>query len=138
MNTSHTEYFLVPNSLTRVKLSTVLFSYFVFPYSMCKPAQTKMMNLFSLQIMYSRSVTQENGPVHPLACVSPWISCAMGRLTVPRERMKLTPLLDAIAVSTNTTSVMYTYHRYCATEIYSFTNLVSVLVRYLEMCLSEL
>lgn len=52
--------------------------------------------------MYHGSVTQENGPVHPLVCVSPWISCVMGRLTVPRERMKLTPLLGATAVSTNT------------------------------------
>lgn len=67
-----------------------------------------MINLFCLQIMYCRSVTQENGPVHPLAYVFPWISCVMGQLTVPRERMKLTPLLDTIAVSTNTASVKYT------------------------------
>lgn len=51
--------------------------------------------------------------------------------------MKLTLLLGATAVSTNTTRDIL-YHRNCATEIYSFTNVVSVLVRYLEMCLAEL
>lgn len=66
------------------------------------------MDLFHLQITSSGSVTQESGPVHPLACASPLISCVMGRLTVPRGRMKLTPLLGATAVSTNTTNVKYT------------------------------
>lgn len=63
--------------------------------------------LFYLQIMYNGNVTQENGHVHLLACASPWISFVMGRLTVQMERMKLTPLLDATAVSINTTSVVY-------------------------------
>lgn len=35
--------------------------------------------------MFYGSVTQENGLVHPLANVSPLISCVMGQLTVLRE-----------------------------------------------------
>lgn len=70
--------------------------------------RTKLMDLFRLQITSSGSVTQESGPARPLACASPWISCVMGQLTVPRGRMKLTPLLGATAVSTNTTNVKYT------------------------------
>lgn len=57
--------------------------------------------------MCRESVTQESGPVRPLACVSLWISCVMEQLTAPMERMKLTPLLAATAVSTNKTSVNY-------------------------------
>lgn len=49
--------------------------------------------------MFLESVIQGNGPVHPLVSVSQWTSCVMGRLTVQMERMKLTLLLRATAVS---------------------------------------
>lgn len=61
----------------------------------------RTMQMKKAAIMWCGNVTQENGPVHPLACASPWISCVMGPLTVLRERMKLTPLLGATAVSGN-------------------------------------
>lgn len=63
---------------------------------------------FFLQLTHRRSVIQENGLVLPPACVSPWIDCVTGHLTVPRERMKLTPPLGAIAVSAITSSVKQT------------------------------
>lgn len=79
-----------------------------------------------------------NGPVHRLACASPWISCVMGRHTVQRERMKLTALLGATAVSTITPLTHVVTFNIMQTGQSKYIHSLICVVRYLEMCLSEL
>lgn len=90
---------IIPNGLTHIKLSAVIISHSVFPFQCDSLHIRRLWLCFVLQITYHGSVTQENGPVHHLASVSPWISCVMEHTTVLRERMKPTPLLDTTAVS---------------------------------------
>ncbi|CAB1328475.1 unnamed protein product, partial [Coregonus sp. 'balchen'] len=59
----------------------------------------KTMQMRKAVMPYHVSAILENGPVRPQAYVSPWTNCVMGMPNVQMERMRPTPLLDAIAVS---------------------------------------